>query len=110
MKDKPLTEHEIEELKMLYSFLPEGKNNTISRYDLATLWNASERSVRTIFAKMIRAHLPVCNIRNGYFRPATKVELQAYANIINSYKKKFETKDYHLNQMIKLWDNLKMTV
>lgn len=84
-----------------WQLIPIGKDNAISREQLTSLLNCSEdRIAREYVEKMINKDMPVCNLRKGYFRPIDQEELQAYINIITSYKNKFLKKHYHLKKAL----------
>ena len=92
----------------LYAMLPKGKENGISSYQAAEIWNTTERKARKWMEKMIYNDLPVCNLRHGYFRPETVDELIAYTGIIRSYKCKFEKKEYRLRKAIENFNQYKL--
>jgi hypothetical protein len=97
-------------LETLYNTIPLGAENSIGIDEIADTWKVSERTARQYIEKMIYKEMFVCNLRNGYFRPQTKDELNAYYNIILSHTKQFERKLYRLRKGIENFDNLKMAL
>ena len=95
-------------MKILYEMIPLGQRNAIPLSDLSELWCLSPRETRRQIEKMINTNMPVCNLRNGYFRPETASELKAYLQIIHSYKIRFEKKHYRLKTILEHFDNVSM--
>lgn len=87
-----------DELKQMYDLLPISSSDAISLGRCKGLlgFKYSRRKLRKVFEEMIANKLPVCNLRQGYFRPANDGELIAYIRIIHSYKCKFSTKELDL--------------
>lgn len=86
------------ELEKIYELIPIGEQNAVSLQKLCERTGISGRELRRSFEQLIYLDKPVCNIRRGYFRPANMDELVRYRQIINSYKRKFEKKEYRLRK------------
>lgn len=95
-------------MKAMYEMLPVGQENAIKLSELSEMWNVSDREVRRTIEEMIYNDMPVCNLRSGYFRPATITELKSYRDIIRSYSCKFKKKEYRLNKTLQRFGNMKM--
>jgi hypothetical protein len=100
----------MDDLKDLYQVIPIGKANAKPIFEIAFVWGVPERTARKLIEQMIYKELYVVNVRSGYFRPAVREELEAYSNIIHSYKLKFEKKAYRLRKGLEQWDNVKMNL
>jgi hypothetical protein len=74
------------------------------------MWKVTGRDARRLIEEMIYNDLYVCNLRSGYFRPETREELQAYANIIHSYKCKHEKKYYRLKKGVETWNQTRLAL
>lgn len=91
-----------EELKQMYELLPLGASDALDlgKCKKRLEFKHDRRKLRKVFEEMISNGLPVCNLRSGYFRPATDEELIAYIKIIHSYKCKFATKESDLKNAL----------
>ena len=91
-----------DELKQMYELLPLGASEALNlgKCKKTLGFKYSRRKLRKVFEEMISNGLPVCNLRRGYFRPATDEELIAYIKIIHSYKCKFDTKETDLQKAL----------
>lgn len=79
---------DIDKLDELHKRLPEGKENAVTRKDLAQLFGTDDRRARDILHE-IRNVFPVCSNtgKGGYYRPATVEEANAFVNQQLSYIK-----------------------
>lgn len=95
-------------MKNRYEVIPVGKGNGITLDHLANLWGVNKRMARCEIAKMIENDMIVCNLRNGYFRPANNKEVLSYLRIIRSYKCKLQKKEYRLYKALQNANQQKM--
>lgn len=74
----------IEVLEMI----PKGKENAISRKELADRLNCSDRKARDIIHSL-KCHFPILSntTKGGYYRPATIEEANEYNRQLSSYVK-----------------------
>jgi hypothetical protein len=85
----------------LYNLVPIGKENAVSLSALEHTTGLTGREIRRTFEELIYDEKPVCNLRHGYFRPATVEELEAYRKYINSYRCKLLKKEYRIRKAMR---------
>ena len=83
-----------------WNLIPVGKDNAISRKELAQRYNITDFGMRKIFMEMWNKDLPVCNLQSGYFRPKNREELREYLSFVSSYKKELEKKHYRIKKAL----------
>lgn len=86
---------------MLLDFIPKGKENAISRKELAQILSLPERTLRQLIEQQRNEGQIICSNwqgkHRGYYQPATEAEKQEFLNGYKSYIKK----------MFKTYENMK---
>jgi hypothetical protein len=85
----------------LYAIVPIGKENAKPLSYFTDHIPVTGREIRRMFERLTENEKPVCNLRFGYYRPATYEELEEYRLFINSYRCKLLKKEYRIKKALR---------
>lgn len=78
MEEKTAKSAMIGDVEILLNYIPNGKQNAVSRFELRMKSGMTDRKMRKTIAEAISSGYPIINLDGGYYRPETIEEELAY--------------------------------